>query len=298
MRKSSIFLLALGLSVFVVFSVYTESVTVSYVDGTLEVKTGDGWNEVYIGDSIPTDAVVRLGNDSIAQLEGANVSLTLSRPGSYVLGRLLKEKQEMESWGVASLVGNKISNMLNSQRSRASAVMGVRGAKAEDSTDVEWVEDEDNYLAEGKSFIEKARYDEAIQILQEGLRDADEEMKPQYFYFLGVANMGNGRPYIALKYFNRIKPDPYFEYFDGYVVLKGKLLIESFAFKEAKRLFDLYLREAPEGNAAQSIYFLKGIALKGMGDISAAKVAFERAYTMNPSTGIGKKAKEMLASNL
>ncbi len=297
MRKSVMFFLFLVMSFYIVVNTWAENITVSYVDGVLEVKTSNGWNEVYIGDSLAPDALLRLEKDSIAQLEGNDISLTLSSPGSYSLKRLLEEKQRMKSWGVASLIGGKLSGVLNSNRVKATAVMGVRGAKAEDSTDVEWVEDEENYISDGKNFIERGEYDRAIQILQEGLRSADEDTKPQYFYFLGLANMRNGRPYIALKYFNRIKPDPYFEYFEGYVVLKGKLLVESFAFEEANRLFDFYLKEMPNGNALQTVYFLRGIALKNLGDIAGAKSAFRKVYTLNPSSDIGKKANEILASN-
>ena len=295
MKKSVILLLILGIFS-IAPSLSAESVTVSYVDGILEVKGDDGWSEVYIGDSMLVDAVLKLGEDSIAQLEASNISLTLSSSGIYRLNKLLRERQQMKSWDIASIVGAKISSVLNPKRKPATAAMGVRGAKADNDREVEWVEEADDYLAEGKSLLEKKEYDRSIQILQEGLRDADEEVKPQYFFFLGVANVQNGRPYIALKYFNRIKLDRYFDYFDTYVVLKGKLLIESFAFREALRLFNFYLKEAPQGSAIQEVYFLRAVALKNLGDNNGAVSSLKKAYRINPSTEIGKKAKKILAS--
>ncbi len=295
MKKSVILPLILGIFS-ITLSLYAESITVSYVDGILEVKGDNGWSEVYIGDSLSMDALLKLGKDSIAQLEANDVSLTLSSSGIYRVDKLLRESQQMKSWGITSVVGAKISNVLNPKRKPTTAAMGVRGAKADDDNEVEWVEEEDEYLAKGKSLLEKKEYDRSIQVLQEGLRSADEEIKPQYFFFLGVANVQNGRPYIALKYFNRIKLDPSFDYLDTYVVLKGKLLIESFSFKEALRLFNFYLKEAPQGSAIQEVYFLRAVALKNLGDNGGAVSSLKKAYRISPSTEIGKKAERILAS--
>ncbi len=277
-------------------AVWATDFSVDYVDGSLMLRNENSWSEVYIGDIIPDNAILKLGEDSIAELRGDELSFTLSRPGIYNLADVVKQRGKMRSWGVVSVLGNKISGVLSEKKIKNTAVMGVRGAKADDSKDVEWVEDSDDYVIEGKQLLKEGKYDEAIEVLKEGMDEADDDVRNECLYLLGVADIQRGKYPSALKYLNKVKPDPYSPYFDNYIVLRGNLLVDSFSFEEANRLFDLYLKNRSSDDNLQVVYYLKAVALRNLNRDREAKGALKRAYQMDPSSEIGKRSRKLLSS--
>ena len=87
-----------------------------YIDGYLDLKDGDEWIEVFIGDTITDKAVVRLAEDSIAELRSTGVKLTLTKPGVYEIRNLIKASGDQRSAGLAAVVGGKVMSLFSEKR--------------------------------------------------------------------------------------------------------------------------------------------------------------------------------------
>ena len=77
---------------------------VDYVDGYLDVDDGGSWYELYIGDPVAADDVVRLGADSYAELSNGVTTIKLTRPGTYDISQLASSARRTASSGVGGLV--------------------------------------------------------------------------------------------------------------------------------------------------------------------------------------------------
>ncbi|HUJ75706.1 MAG TPA: hypothetical protein VL359_12635, partial [bacterium] len=75
--------MAAGLLVLLVAgSAAAQNVSVSYLEGDARVGGGAAWRELSIGDRLPAEAVLRVGESSYVELATAGVAILLSQPGT------------------------------------------------------------------------------------------------------------------------------------------------------------------------------------------------------------------------
>ncbi len=274
--------------------VFGQEVTVTYVDGDLTALESGSWSDVFSGDVLSEDSTVKAGQNTIAELDAAGRKIIISKPGTYPLAQLVSVSRRAASFGKSINVMKYITGP--NHGTAQTAVMGVRGAKAEGGTGVEWLTEDSMALSDAQELIESGKYKKAISVLKENLGDAFDEELPAYDFYLGKSYYLLGEQGKALSYLSKVAGDPAAGYYSSFVVLKGNLLLNSFAFDDALTLFDRYLKQDSTSETAQLVAFLSAKAYSARGDKNQAKKMLKIAVSLNGSNKTGKTAQAILDS--
>jgi len=293
MKKSRISILILIFSLLVIFSSQAEnydgSMTLDYLEGGIQIKRGEVWVNIEMGEKLTVDTLLKLSADSIAEISGKGTSLTITKSGIYSLKDLLNKKKKIFASGLA-LAFKNLYKLLRGKGGRAlSTAMGVRGAEVEDSSNgMEWVSEEDEYLNEAEDLIKKGDYTKAVSVLKENINLLeDPDIKQEYLYYLGYAYAMLGENARALSYLLKVKADESKPYFDDLILIKGQLLVDSLDFSGALKLFNYYLNKYPGGSNNQVIYFLSGICYRELNKNDKALISLSKAVKIDPASDIG-----------
>jgi len=240
-----------------------QELTVDYLEGYLDLQEGGDWVELHMGDAIPRDATIRLDQDSLTELSGMNMSFTLTQPGVYLIEDLMASRQTMNSAGLGNLLSGKVATMFSERVSGPDTVGGVRAAEVETGPSIDWMTSEAaDMISQAKEMIGEGKYSDAMGKLEEAYDFAAEEYEEQEIsFYKGYIHTVNGKVGKALAEFSRIEPDPDQPYYDDLFLLKGKLLVDSFAFDEADEWFEHYEPGYSTGknvSIRQSIYLFHG----------------------------------------
>ena len=278
------------------FPLISEDLLVEYVEGTLEVKEGSNWYELYIGDMVPENSVIRLSDNGFAELSTRNVTVTLSDDGTYNTQSLLRSGQKVASWDIGGVVNSKLSKLLGPGQQGETAVMGVRGAAA-DQGELTWVEEGGEYMEKGKQLLVDGLFDEAIVAFKEGADWAlTEDERSEYLFYAAYAHSLKGDNALALIMLEDMALSSSSAIFTDYVLLKGKLLIENLAFADALDLFSEYLKHPDMGETTQVVYFLSAVCQQGLDNKSQAEKFLQDAIKINASSEYGRAAQRMMGS--
>jgi tetratricopeptide (TPR) repeat protein len=282
---------------------YAEELEVEYLFGTVEYKSEDNWLELDIGDNFPMDVAIRLEDDAILEFDYEATSITVNRPGTYDIQSLLTKHDELDEWGLSDVLGTKLNNIFNStNEGQEASSMGVRAAEVEDSDpfddlwmDDDFEEEEEDLLAAARENIRKGNFTTALDDLRNLENDITEWEEAEFYYLLGMAYLAGGKKAQAMQSLASSHPDRYQEYYGNYILIRGKLLIESLAYTEALLLFNTYLKYNPFGEEAQTMMFLSALCLVQTGDKAAAISRLEKAQKQGGDTGIGRAAGQWIA---
>ena len=273
-----------------------EDLLVEYVEGTLEVKEGSNWYKLYIGDTVPENSVIRLSDSGFAELSTQNVTVTLSDDGTYNTQSLFRSGQKIASWNIGGVVNSKLSKLLGPGQQGETAVMGVRGAAA-DQGELTWVEEGEEFMAKGKKLLAEGLFDEAIVAFKEGADWAlTEDERSEYLFYAAYAHSLKGDNALALIMLEDMALSSSSAIFTDYVLLKGKLLIENLAFADALDLFSEYLKHPDMGETTQVVYFLSAVCQQGLDNKSQAEKFLQDAIKINASSEYGRAAQRMMGS--
>ena len=271
--------------------------TVDYVYGTVEVQENNRWRSAEMGALLAEDSLVRLGPGSVAELSSGNTRIILSEANTYILSDLSTSSRQVSSWGIVQMVRGKIRNLFRGQPEIESTAMGVRADEvAEEDLGFEWMDEEEDAVAEGKSLLEAERYEEAVGYFEEALELADEQGRALYLFYMGYAHAMAGNSGLAMRYLNESDPSLLLTHYGDYVLLKGQLLLEGQAYRAALELFDPYLKRHPDHENTQSVYFLSAFCSVQLGRAADAQQMLRKAHALDPSSDVGRKAKAMLDS--
>jgi tetratricopeptide (TPR) repeat protein len=272
-----------------------ENFPIAYVDGPAEVAAGAGWNRLEPGDTVTPEDRVRIGRQGIIEITIKTGSLTLNRPGTYLIGDLVSQAMSVSSWNLGNLVANKLKTAVNPKRSRSSAVMGVRAEAVEKAPVVQWMVDElDPVLEQGKAHFDSGSYQDAVLVLEKGLPAAESDHVPAYRYYLASAYAEMGKNGPALKHIGAAVVDSTEEFYNEFVLLKGRLLIEGTSFRDALTLFEEYLKTDDRGPSAQAVLILASYCHLGLAGPADARKALQRAIDMDPSSELAGEAEALL----
>ncbi len=251
-------------------------------------------NGISIGEVVLDSDTVRLDVGSVAELTARGVKLTLTRAGVYDIEALLKARGESRSIGIASVIGSKIASILDEPERAQTAAMGVRGAKSENELD--WMSGDTAELMEtGKGHLTNSRFDDALEIFEEAYDFADISEETEVLFYLGYTNALTGNLRMALIYLSDADPDSEAEFFIDFILLKGQILTETFAYDEAIDWFATYSADL-SGNqiAAQLALLLQGVSYKGLDNVAQARNALQQAINMDASSDAGRAAQGVL----
>ncbi len=284
-----------GLLIIAVFPAISLDFVTEYVDGILDVKEGGSWYEVFIGDSLPDNAVVRLDEDSYAEFLYGNDTIKLSRAGTYELKKLVGAKNDVANAGMGSLFSGKFKTLLQEDSNKTqTTVGGVRAAEAETVT-VDWMSSETaELISDGKSALEEGDLEEAESYFSEAYDyAADLYEESEALYFLGLTAALGGNYADALTNLDMADVEDDSEYYTDFYLLKGQLLVESFAYDEAFSFLEDYDvsagKNAPQ--KLQDIYFMIAVAGNNSGNKNAAQTAINKLIALDPGSETAKAAK-------
>lgn len=280
-------LLIAGITVFT----FAQEVTATYIDGEAFIQDGGEWYDLYAGDALAKDSVIKLGTDTVAEIDAGGRKIILDRQGVYKMVELLEKSVKNSSWGDNAVVKKFIKG--TNRAASKTAVMGVRGAEAE-STTVEWLTEDNMAISDARELMEEGNYKEAISVLSEGRDEAFDEELPEYDFYLGKCYYLTGEIGKALSHFSKVDPDPDAEYYPDLVILEGNLFLDSFNFERALSLFDEYLSMDSVSETAQAVSFFSAKALNAMGKKGDARERLKRTAAMNPDSEIGRTAENLL----
>lgn len=292
MKKSALCLLIMLCAGAVLWG---QDLFLEYTDGILELQAGSSWQELMIGDSVPADSIVRL-SDGIAEFSSGSQRIILNQEGVFLLRDLLAGSDEVASWGIGRLVGNRIGVLTGEKQETTEAVMGVRGA-AQDSEEIQWMEweGEENVLARAQALSDEGLYDEAIAAYQETLTAASDPMEKSELRFrIAHTHVLAGRPGQGLRLLADLRPEAGSAWYEDYVLLYGSLLMESLAFKQAADLFEVYLRSGSGGPGEQAVHYLAYFCYNKLGRTESARQALVMAVRLDKDTDLGLKAEKLL----
>lgn len=275
-------------------NISAEEFTLDYLEGEMEINQDGSWVEAMIGDTISGNTQLKLDEESIAEFSSDNSRLTISNSGVYSLEDILNKKKRVSSLGFGTVVQNTYRYVAGKQKSTSSAVMGVRGAKADNSNDIAWMDEEDEQLSQGKDLIKEKKFKDAVSVLNEGFKNADPDTEQEYLYYLGYSYAMLGENAKALKYFSGVKADGTEDYFGDYVLVKGQLLMDSLSYEKALVLFNRYISAYPDGANTQVSYFMAGICLNELGKKGKARDSFKQAQRIDPKSEVGKAAQRVI----
>ena len=288
-------LIPLFLTLFAI-SIFSQNVTVEYLEGFVEISRDSNWEEVYIGDELPLDSTIRVSENGFAEFLLGDLKISVKEDGIYLLSDLVGSSKRVSSWGLGDLVSTKIKTALISSGSGQTAVMGVRGAAAGGETDIEWIEagGSADLLKEGMTLLEKARYSEALDIFNEGLAISFGEEEQLFLYYVGYTQSLKGQSALALNTLERVEVDPQSSYYSDLILLRGRMLIESLSFNEALEFFKSHTNRYPEGDLTQAVLILSSYCYRGLDDTFQALQVLQRANELNPDSALGKEAQRLM----
>ncbi len=267
---------------------FAQAFTVSYLDGTVEMQSARGWSSISIGDKVPTDATIRVSQTGSLELLRARTKITLLKDGVYSMASLTAAAAGAgASGGVGVTIARKLQTLVT-EKPRASAAGGVRGAE-QGGNSVTWVDENDETRTKAQALLDKGRYAEAVTLLSDSLKDSSSDADTAEFtYLLGVACYGAGQTARAFGALARITPQPDVPWYARYVILKAQLLVDTRNYNDALGVLAPFISAYPTGEATQVAYLLSGLSQKGLGDRTAAKAALDAGFQLDPKSDTAK----------
>lgn len=272
-----------------------------YVDGVLEVRDGNSWVDLFIGDGLEPSDQIRLEADSYAELTTGQTTVKLSRNGTYEVSDLIEGTGRTESAGIAGLVLNRIGRLTGreDEQQEQTAAGGARASEAVNQNAPTWAggESVDELIEEGVTLLNEGAHQDAYYVFQEAYDYAitDAEYAKALFYY-GYASTLVGKSAQAFDLLEEIEPDPQTDYFASHVLALGQLLVESFAYQEAIDYLEMLEdAEQQESEDVQSAQLLMGIAYDGLGMAEEARSYLRRARATAPGTAAADAADRLLA---
>jgi tetratricopeptide (TPR) repeat protein len=281
-------------------SAQAQTATVEYLEGTVEVAQTNNWEMVSFGDTLALTDRVRVAKNSLVEFTYGKNKITITKAGQYLLKDLVSAQQQVSSWQISTLLNQKFKTLTGTDQSNnQSATMGVRGSQS-DTKNIEWMYMDEgnpavNELKQGEELITAAKYEEAVKLFQELLqKGVTKDEEPYLYYYIAYASAQNVQNIVALKYLDKILVKADHPVYADLVLLKGRLLIDSLAFKEALDIFNSYLNSNTTGEAAQSMQLLSAFCYKGLNNPSEQKKSLLKAEKIDPQSMLGKEARRQL----
>lgn len=281
----------LGFALIFVFllaaSAFAQSYSVTYSDGTVELKTIKGWSAISIGDTVPANASVRVSGSGSLELTRGKARITILKDGTYDVASLARASEKSGAGGVGATIAQKIQS-LTTDKSKTTTVGGVRAAE-QGQQSVTWAEESDEVRSEVAALIAEKKYLDAVKTLNSALKDTSSQADAEEFrYLTGVAYYGAGRPAKAYRALSKVSADPGAQWYANYILLKAQLLVDSSDFSSALSLLRPFVSANPAGESAQLAYLLTYYCQKGLGNAADAKAALEAGYQIDPATDTAK----------
>jgi len=211
--------------------------TVSWVEGLVDIKAGSGWKAIDAGDTVDSAASVRLGPGSFAEFMAGKRKIAVSAEGVYVLDSLLSASASQEAARV-TVVG-KMGRFVNTQAPRNTVVAGVRGDFEGAPANTTWVVDEDDpatIAEEARALAAKDQFDAAATKFAAAADGALGDKRDEYRYSQAWCLAAANNPIGAIKILRPMASGGSYGIARG--ILLARLNLDTGAAKEALALLD------------------------------------------------------------
>ncbi len=296
-RKTYLVFVLLFLVVIASASLFGQDLYVGYSAGYVDLLRDGEWSELYIGDYLYDDDTIRLDAGAVVEIGGVGSKITLTREGTYRVSSLLSSAATQKQAGVGSLLAGKMKSMFGKQEQQTqSAVGGVRAAEAaSDEGDLQWIEGEvEEYIGEGIRSLESEEYEAALSSFQEAYDYALDPMEEnKALFYIGYTNAMMGQTDKALNSLSGLDVSTEAEIYYDYYFVTGKLLLDTFAYRDAAELLSTFNDLYADEEQKQIISFLSGVAYQGAGNNDRAKEYLEKVISINADTDIAMTAKSL-----
>jgi hypothetical protein len=281
----------LGLVVFLAailaVSAFAQAYSVTYADGTVELKTPKGWAGLSIGDAVPPNASVRVSQSGSLELSRGKSRITILKDGTYDIASLVRASQKSGAGGIGVNISQKLQS-LTSDKPKSTTVGGVR-ADQQGQQSVTWAEESDEVRSEVASLLAQRKYQDALKTLDNAMEDASSPADEQEFtYLMGAAYYGDGQTARAYRTLSRVSADPGAQWYANYVLLKAQVLVDSADYTGALGLLQPFISANPSGEPAQIAYLLSSYCQKGLGNDAESMAALDAGYQIDPSSDTAK----------
>jgi tetratricopeptide (TPR) repeat protein len=230
---------------------FAQAFSVSYVDGSVDVKTAQGWKALAIGDKVPADSSVRLSQNGSLELLRGKTRVTLLKDGIYEISTVVKGSEKTAMGGVGTAITQKLQSLTTEKPKGGNAVGGVRGAD-QSATSVTWADENDETRSQVRALLDKKRFADAIKVLEQAINDATADSEKNEFTFLkAVAYQGGGQDAQAYRALARLSPQPEDSWYARYIILKAQVLFDTQNFNDALALLGSFITAYPTGEATQ-----------------------------------------------
>ncbi len=283
---------SLILIVSLTFSLSAEN-SLDYLEGVLEMKSGSSWTELYIGDDIPANAVLRLSYDGYAEILVDDAMVTLINDGNYSMSELIGGVSGFSNSSID--LKKKLTLNTEYEKWQQEATMGVRGAEQTTFDMSTSMEDAFTYLNAGLELLSEENYEDALVNFSEGW-DFFEDENCLLFAAVCYEALGQKRDYA--RSLQKVSGEYLDEEFQAaYAIRKSDLYLRSLAYQEAVDLLEHTLSGARASDEeVQKMQYLLGQGFWGLGNRDSARKAFNASKSVNPSSETGKLAGDALKS--
>ncbi len=279
--------LALVFAFMLAASAFAQSYSVTYSDGTVELKTTQGWTPLSIGDAVPASASVRISQSGSLEMIRGKARITILKDGTYDIAYLARASEKSGASGVGAAISQKLQS-LTSDKPKSTTVGGVRAAE-QGQQSVTWAEESDEVRSEVSSSLAQKNYKEALKTLDDAIKNASSPAdEAEFTYLTGVAYYGAGQTAKAYHALAKVTADPSAQWYPNYILLKAQTLVDSADFSGALEVLRPFVAANPSGETAQIAYLLTYYCQKGLGNAADAKAALEAGYQIDPKTDTAK----------
>lgn len=296
MKKVNLALLAIAIMVFPT-SLWSaeQNLAVAAISGEVALQVGTAWKPLALGDHITSDAVIRLGKDSSAELTVGGARVLLMKEGSYHLDTVVAGMNRVRSGSLSAMLAKAMQLLSKAAPANAAIVAGVRGAE-QDEAAAEWATSQVSVaLDEAKALIQVGSYDAAMQQLVAALPDATHEETPELRFRLAVAAELWGDTKSALVWAKGVSPTGMEYWAPECWLLLARLDIDTAAYADAVTLLTGPARWVADLAGREQLYrLILATAYRGLGDLAAEQAQLKRIIAAGSGTALGQAAAAIL----
>ena len=273
------------------FNLNAQQLSVAYLEGEVEMQSGVKWVQLSIGDEIPADSKLRLGEGSYIELRGASASFSFSQPGTYSLRELINASRKTETNKFNAAIVGVLQNLVTNHTVNLGAAAGARGANKSTQEQEDWMNSTAQvFLEAGKEFIESGEYAKAIDRFQKALSVASADEVPEIKYYLAYAYSLNGNTRDTFRQISEVRPTGE-EDGPDYALLKAKFFLDTSAFNQAVEVLTAQSEVLQQDQQRATMYFfLLALGYRGIGDKENERKSLSRVISMSSARNIGHAA--------
>ena len=261
-------------------------ITIIYTSGPCKIdKYGnDNWLPANVHINLLNQSVIKTGDGGSIELEidgqtiaiGENTTVSLN----YIMANMKKRRKI--GWF------KSLSNLFAKKEAGNTALLGVRGAKAEDEEEISWISDEGDLeensskLKNAIAFYRNKKYADAIQILEELLKDKSfTKNRSEASFYLGSCYFEGLQYDKASKYLaDSIKNAEEFPYYEEALLKYAFSEYFQENYKEAIKSFRNYTDKFKDSDTTPFALLMIGKSYKELGQNDNATKYLKKVMTM------------------